>query len=451
MSTDASTLETALRAVRASHMVRLAGVAILALVLVVPIILIGGIVGERQTRRDAAVDEVTHQWGGDQRLFGPVLLVPYTHRSTDANGTTRDEPRTAVVLPTELRATGTLETETRARGIFSIPVYTASFTLTGTFTRHDLGELGADAATAAWDRPQLVLGLSDVRAIQSAPAATWNGAPISFLPGPDALGPLTSGIHARVAGGEDRSAFSIQVRFNGSVGLTLAPVGERTLASIDSNSGAPSFRGAWLPSQRDTSSSGFRATWDIPFLGRNYPQVWTGPAGMDAAVTASGFGLDLVRPIDQYRMAERSVKYAILFIALTFGTIWLIEVLAGAQVHPIQYLLLGAALCTFYLLELSLAEHIGFAVAYIVAALAVVALVTSYARAILSRGLWTGFVGGSVAALYGYLYVLLMNEDYALLIGSIGLFFALAGVMFATRHVNWYMIGRPREAAGSGL
>lgn len=431
-------------------MLRLAGVAILALVLIIPIILIGGIVGERETRRDTAVDEVTRQWGGDQRLFGPVLVVAYSHRSADASGVQHDEPRAAIVLPTEMHAVGRLDTSTRTRAIFSIPVYTGTFTLTGTFAKRELPELGADAASAAWDHAELVLGLSDVRAIQSAPLATWSGAAIQFLPGADALATLTSGIHAPVPMGSDQSTFSIQVRFNGSVGLTLAPVGERTVVSVESTAGAPSFRGAWLPVERQITANGFRATWDIPFLGRNYPQVWTTPAGMDAAVTASGFGLDLARPIDQYRMAERSVKYAILFIALTFGTIWLIEVLAGAQVHPIQYLLLGAALCTFYLLELSLAEHIGFAVAYIIAALAVVILITSYARAILRRPSAIGSVGGCVAALYGYLYVLLMNEDYALLIGSIGLFCALAGVMFATRRIDWYTVGRHQES-GSGL
>ncbi|MGH9411473.1 MAG: inner membrane CreD family protein, partial [Vicinamibacterales bacterium] len=166
MNTDS--IEAAVRTVRTSHLLRLAGVAVLALVLLIPIVLIDGIVGEREARRAAAVDEVSQQWGGDQRLFGPVMVVPYTHRSTDAaGGTARDEARTAVVLPSDLRVTGRLDTATRTRGIFSIPVYTASLTLAGTFARRDLPELGPDAPTAAWDRAQLVLGLSDVRAIQS--------------------------------------------------------------------------------------------------------------------------------------------------------------------------------------------------------------------------------------------------------------------------------------------
>lgn len=443
---DPTALEAAFRIVRRSHMLRLAGIGVLALVLLIPILLIDGIVGERETRRQAAVDEVSCQWGGNQRIFGPVLIVPYTHRVSDGRGGLHDEARAAVVLPTELHADGHLETATRTRGVFSIPVYTAAVTLSGTFVTRDLPELGADAATAAWDRAELVLGLSDVRAIQISPTAAWNGAPIQFLPGSAALAPLTKGIHAPVSSGPGPSTFSVQTRFNGSVGLTLTPVGERTVATVQSNSGAPSFQGAWLPTERAIAGNGFRATWDIPFLGRNYPQVWAAPGGMDALVGASGFGLDLVRPVDQYRMADRSVKYAILFISLTFGTIWLIEVLATIRVHPIQYLFLGAALCTFYLLELSLAEHIGFALAYAIAASSVVALITSYAHAILHRFGWMALVGGSVTALYGYLYVLLMNEDYALLIGSIVLFFALAGVMFATRRVNWYTVGRGEEA-----
>jgi inner membrane protein len=146
-------------------------------------------------------------------------------------------------------------------------------------------------------------------------------------------------------------------------------------------------------------------------------------------------------------MAERSVKYAFLFIVLTFTAVWLMEVLAGVRVHAIQYLLLGAALCLFYLLELSLAEHIGFAAAYALASVAVVAMIGSYGLAILGTRRRALLVACGVAALYGYLYVLLANEDYALLLGSVGLFAALGAVMYATRRVDWYAAQRPAPAA----
>src|SRR6185295_13916086 len=182
----------------------------------------------------------------------------------------------------------------------------------------------------------------------------------------------------------------------------------------------------------------------IPFLGRNYPQAWTSMAAMRDSIERSRFGVDLIDPVDQYRMAERSVKYAGLFILLTFAAVWLIEVLAGVRVHPIQYLLLGSALCLFYLLELSLSEHLGFLISYAIASISVIALAAAYCSVVLQRRSRAAVVAAGISLLYTYLYTLLMNEDYALLAGSIGLFAILAAIMYATRRVDWYAVGVER-------
>jgi inner membrane protein len=165
-----------------------------------------------------------------------------------------------------------------------------------------------------------------------------------------------------------------------------------------------------------------------------------GPMGGDG-IHGSRFGVELIDPVDHYRMAARSVKYAGLFILLTFATLWLMEILTGIRVHPIQYLMLGGALCLFYLLELSLSEHIGFPFAYILASAAVVAMVGAYSFVILRRVNHALIVAAGVAGLYAYLYLLLMNEDYALLIGSVGLFAMLGAIMYVTRRVDWYSAG----------
>jgi inner membrane protein len=167
-------------------------------------------------------------------------------------------------------------------------------------------------------------------------------------------------------------------------------------------------------------------------------------ASQHDAIEGSRFGVDLVDPVDHYRMAERSVKYAGLFILLTFAAVWLIEVLASVRVHPIQYLLLGGALCLFYLLELSLSEHLGFLISYAIASVAVIGMVAAYCSVILQRRSRALVVATGVALLYAYLYTLLMNEDYALLAGSLGLFAILAAIMFATRRVDWYTVGAAR-------
>jgi inner membrane protein len=237
----------------------------------------------------------------------------------------------------------------------------------------------------------------------------------------------------------------LPLALNGSVGVYFTPFGKSTEATLESNYPHPSYQGNWLPTDHSTTDTGFRATWSIPFLGRNYPQSWSTENSFAEVVQSSRFGVELTTLVDHYRMAERSVKYAMLFILLTFATIWLIEVLARVKVHPIQYLLLGGALCLFYLLELSLAEHLGFPAAYAIASVAVIGMVTAYARAILHRPARALIVGGGVTLLYVYLYILLINEDYSLLIGSIGLFVILGAIMYSTRRVDWYEVGKDQE------
>jgi inner membrane protein len=220
--------------------------------------------------------------------------------------------------------------------------------------------------------------------------------------------------------------------------FNLAPFAEETVTHITSNSPNPNFQGNWLPTSRSVSGSGFDATWRISYLGRNYPQSWISGADMRKAIDTSRFGIELNNPVDHYRMADRSVKYAGLYILLTFAAIWLIEVLSTVRVHPIQYLMLGAALCVFYLLELSLSEHIAFPLAYATACTSVIGMTAVYSRVIFPNDRRDGIVAACVTGLYGYLFVVLTNEDNALLIGSIGLFVILAAIMYLTRRVDWY-------------
>lgn len=441
---------------RNSQTFRLVIVAALVLVLLIPVAMISDLVSERQGRRARAIAEVSSSWGGTQAITGPALVVPYTDRWTerlaDGQTVTRTAERMAVFLPERLEVRGRIETETLKRGIFSIPVYRLTAEVTGEFGRPSIGDLdGADPVAIAWDRARLAVGISDARAIQEATAVTWNGARVDFLPGTSGLAAIGTGIHAPVevsAAGEGFS-FSFPLALNGSGGLRVAPFGRNTVVALESDFGDPSFQGAWLPAERSVSDAGFQARWSIPFLGRDYPQAWTSERDMSRPIETSRFGVELGSPVDHYRMTDRSVKYAVMFILLTFAAVWLMEVLAGVRVHPIQYLLLGAALCVFYLLELSLSEHLGFPVAYALASAAVIGMVATYSRAVLGRAGRAVVVGVGVAALYVYLYFLLMNEDYALLIGSVGLFLILGAIMFATRRVDWFAVGaRPGRALG---
>jgi inner membrane protein len=434
-------------AIRGSQMLRLLLIGFLVLLLLIPAAMIGGLVSERRSTRESAVGEVTSKWGRLQVIIGPALVVPYVQRRVELgnNGqkVVREQTHHLTVLPETLSVRGEIGTEVRHRGIFSVPVYRIKLEVSGRFAKPNFSESNVESLDVRWERAEIGVGISDARAIQEQTDLTWNGRKISFLPGTGAFDLTDTGIHAPLAGASPASSFDFMfpLVLNGSVGAYFVPFGRETSVSLKSNWPDPSFQGNWLPSKRTVTDTGFEASWSIPFLGRNYPQVWTSEGKMGETVEASKFGLDLVTPVDEYRMAERSTKYAGLFILLTFAALWLIEVLGRLRVHSIQYLLVGAAMCVFYLLELALSEHLGFASAYAVASVAVVVLIGSYSLAALKSPGRAGIVGGLVAALYAYLYVLLKNEDYALLIGSIGLFLMLAAVMYLTRRIDWHEAG----------
>lgn len=439
---------------RNSQLLRLFVLAFLALLLQIPVSMISGLVSERQQRNDAAVTEVSSKWGEAQSITGPALVVPYTHRWTDDAGgrpITRTEMRNAIVLPERVAIHGTMTSEVRRRGIFSVPVYRLGMQVEGEFARPRLDELRVAPGDVDWRRAHLAVGVSDARAIQEATTLTWNGRPIDFLPGTGGFVEGGTGIHAPVAIADttQRVRFAFPLALTGSLRVDVVPFARTTTFELAGDYPHPSFQGKWLPAERTVGEHAFTARWSIPFLGRGYPQTWSSDSSMAETIAASRFGVELVNPVDHYHMASRSVKYAFLFILLTFATLWLIEVLAGVRVHPIQYLMLGGALCLFYLLELALSEHLGFPVAYALASVAVIGMVGGYSFAILRRASRAAIVAAGVALLYGYLYLLLMNEDYALLIGSVGLFVILGAIMFVTRRVDWYAVGT-REPLGVG-
>jgi len=386
---------------------------------------------------------VASKWGNQQSLSGPALVVPFTQKVTTTSATGQqvvtERPGNAVFLPRRLDATGTVDSQVRRRGIFSVPVYKLDLKVDGEFGKIDLSSLGIDPAGAHWDRAHLVVVISDVRAIQRQTSVTWNGSEAAFLPGTGSFPEFQTGIQAAVPAdaAAESYRFSFPLSLNGSEMLSMAPFAETTVVKLSSDSANPSFQGNWLPSSRTVDGSGFEAGWTIPFLGRNFPQSWVDGNDMRPAIEASQFGVELVEPVDTYSMSDRSLKYAGLFILLTFALVWLIEVLVRVRVHPIQSLLPGAARCLFYLLELSLCEHRRFGVAYGIASLAIVGMVAGYSWVIFHDRSRAATVAGAVAGLYGYLFVLLRNEDYALLMGSVGLFLILGTIMYATRRVDW--------------
>jgi len=440
-------------------LLRIGAILFLTLLLVVPLAMIGGLTRERQARRDTVVQDIARSAAYAQTLTGPLLIVPYTRKvqeeqldeSHRAYTVTREVSGELRLLPATLDLAGRLDTEERRRGIYRARVFNADTTLTGRFEIP--AHFGvADAASYRFGQPRLVLGISDIRGVGNALSLQANGTRVAFVPGTGTT-LLPAGVQAPVvladAAGAQGLEFGIGLQLTGTGEFQVTPVGRDTDVKLSSNWPHPGFTGEFLPRTRAIGAAGFTADWHTSFFATNLEEALSRCEPQDsgkqpacADFLARHFGVSFVDPVDQYLQSTRAVKYGFLFIALTFAGFFLFEVLRQFSVHPVQYALVGFALAMFFLLLLSLSEHIGFARAYGVSAASCVALIGYYVAQILrSRASGAGF-GAALAVLYALLYGILVSEDYALLMGSLLLFALLAMAMVLTRGVNWFGLGR---------
>jgi inner membrane protein len=429
-----------------SPAVRVIVIGALILFLQAPVLLTFGLMSERERSKNAAVREIAEGWSLAQEVVGPYLVVPFRTAHVAANqvgqAVTTWVEDTATFLPDELEITAGLDEQTLHRGIYESAVYAADIGIVGTFSRPDFSKWSVAEDQILWDQARLMMEVSDARGFRDSVEISWAGEAHAFEPGERTLPGARQGLQTGLTAQDlEAETFPFEMRFElkGSENIRFAPLGRRTVARIAGTWPSPSFQGAWLPDERETSGEAFSASWTIPFLGRSFPQSWTG--ALQNTPLISQFGVDLLTPVDAYRQTERSLKYELLFLALTFAPLWLFEVLAGIRLHFIQYGLIGAAVCLFYLLELSLAEQIGFQGAYALAAAMIAGLVTSYAWSVLGSVSRAATMGAVISGLYAFLYVLISLEELALLVGSLALFVILAALMYATRRVNWFQVG----------
>jgi len=435
------------RSLRDSVLFKLIVIGVLMLALLIPLAMLRGLISERQMRHDQTAREVASSWGMDQTLGGPVLRVPYLLHGKDENGKPQVWTAHAVFLPEDLAISGQVNPERRSRGIFEVAVYRARLSWKGTFRQPSFAAWSVAPEDILWDQAELAFGVPDMRGLRRSIKVSWAGQELDLMPGGAVEGMWSRGLRTPVAGlaaGEAGRTypFAFDVVLDGSRSLKFLPLGQQTTVHLSSPWPDPSFVGAWLPESRQVGEKGFDASWSVPYFGRSYPQQWrsveASTVAPQDALDSSAFGVDLFLPVDAYQKTERSVKYGLLFLLLTFLTFFLYEVFNPFSLHPLQYLLVGSALCLFYLLLLSISEHATFGIAYAVASAATVGLIGGYSAAILRGRLRALGTAGALAALYGYLYVLLQAEDYALLLGSVGLFAILALVMYVTRRIDWY-------------
>jgi inner membrane protein len=430
------------RDVRDPIVTKMIVVAVLIVGLLIPIEWIDGLVHERRQRHAEVRREVSATWGGEQLVQGPVLILPYVERRQDEKGKETVWRRRAYSLPEQLEIDGVIEPETRARGIFEVLLYRVRLRIRGTFAAPDFGSRPVAPEDVAWEDATLSIGIPDLRGMESDPKLEWNGTPVAFRPGAGSIPIYASGMNATVPGvaATGGHRFSFSVSLTGTDALRFVPVGKDNRVTLASSWPDPSFDGAFLPLERSVRTDGFDASWRVSYYGRSFPQSWRSDDSSTApraeALAAAAFGVRLLESIDFYRKTERATKYAVLFLALTFLAFLLFETWTRLRVHPLPYLLVGLSLCLFFVLLLSLAEHLGFALAYALAASGTIAVIAGYASRLLAGTRRGALLAGGLAGLYGWLYVLLQIEDYALLLGSLGLFVALAAVMYATRGLD---------------
>lgn len=403
-----------------------------------------GVIQDREGRQETASNEISEQWSRPQIIAGPVMTIPVEKVSVTTTGEKIINTTTLTLLPQKLSYESEIESQLLKRGIYETPVYTTRVKGFGSFNLTDI-EIKSSADTRIlWDEAVISVNVSDPRGISSMFELTLNGEKYRMLPS-SAFSTLDgNGVHTNVSINSNQSeyTFSFELPLKGSREISFLPLGEDTYVEMKSDWNAPSFTGTFLPEKRNITQSGFEAIWNITSYGKNLPQYWLGnsEAINNESLLAKSFGVGLYQEVDFYTMVDRSIKYSILFISLTFLTFFMYEVLVGLRIHPMQYLLVGLAIALFYLLLLSFAEIIGFLPAYLVAVTATTILIAGYCRSVLKAKKRAFVIALLLIALYGYLYILLQMDQYALLFGSVFLFGVLAIVMYITRNLDWYAL-----------
>lgn len=427
----------------------------------IPLEMVRGLVLERQGLSFSVKQEVSATWGRDQQIIGPVLTVPFQEKRVVQVRNPKKDAEPAFVekvvfddhrlhlLPEVLDIDAEAASSVRRRGIYEVPLYTARTRFSGSFGRPDLEALGIGPEDKVlWDKARIEVYVTDLSGSLNAISLTWDGRELPFRLDAAAVAGA-SRIVAPLAGlRPDRGAvsdFAFDVDLNGSGSFGVLPLGKTTEMSLTSSWPHPGFTGGALPSDAEISAQGFTADWQVSHFARQIPQQWRSDLMPVETLVQQAYdkGLltRLVEPVDHYLKAERSVKYGVLFVVLVCTLLFGFEVMAGGRVHFVQYGLIVAALCIFFLLLLSLSEILGFAAAYAIAAALSVTLVALYVAKVAGGWRRGGLVTGLLAGIYGYLYITLQSEDHAMMMGSLLLFAALAALMFATRNVDWYGLG----------
>jgi len=460
------------RWIQESIMVKLFSIGFLVLILLIPSNWIDDLIYEREQRAESVMQEVFDKWSGPQTVYGPLLVIPFRRQDTVDTGKEDSDgkPVTKIVervdkaffLPEQLTIDGSVKPETLHRGIFDVSVYDSEMKINTTFAKPDFKALAIADDMVLWDRAYLVFGLSDLRGISDNPVFSAGGVSLPaepsdnigvyyraqqrktqdseqrYIPGNESEESKTLGMVAKLdwtSAESFKSDVDIKLHLKGSSHLNFIPVGKTTDVKLTSPWTNPSFDGEFLPATRKIDDNGFAATWKVLHFNRPFAQQWKGEG---ETLRGGDFGVRLLIPVDQYQKSIRTSKYSILIILLTFVALFLVEITQKIRIHPFQYILIGSALIIYYTLLLSFSEHVGYNIAYAVSSVLTVALITLYSMSFLRQGKLSVIFSMVLTTFYAFIFVIILQQDFSLLLGSLGLFLIIGVLMYFSRNVNWY-------------
>ncbi len=453
--------------IQESIMVKLFSIGFLVLILLIPSAWINDLIQERQQRAEDVVDEISEKWSDSQTLSGPILVIPYTthEKITKANNETEviEKTENAFFLPEELKTSGKISPQVLKRGIFEAVVYGADLDIKAVFNRPDLKALDIPEEMVQWENARLIFGITDIGGIRTNPQITVGDESPASEPANNlgvAIKKFRNGAHDNnryaVTDGDyagDYSSEGIVTKlhwknaddFNGNTNMKLSlrgserlnfvPTGKSTYVNLQGSWAEPSFDGKFLPDTREVTDTSFAATWNVLHFNRPFAQQWVGNG---SKLVDSEFGLRLLVPVEQYQKSMRTSKYSLLIIIFTFVSLFLVEITRKIRIHPFQYILIGVALIIYYTLLLSISEQLGYNLAYWIATVATVSLISAYAKTFLENWSLVTLFTLLMTVFYAFIFVIILQQDLSLLIGSIGLFLVVAALMYFSRKVSWY-------------
>lgn len=438
-----------------SLVARLIFIGVLTLLLLIPNLWTTNIIQERQATQYQTIEEITENWADIQTLSGPVLIVPYTYDDvTVANNkkTVTTHQTNLYLLPEELNVTGNVSPEVLHRNIYEAVVYNSKIKISGRFGEIEVKKSGINLNNLHWDKARIAIGLSDLKGLTTNPNLHFSGQSV-----PLEVDSYNSSLFentliavpdfSKINGSAHN--FNLEIDLRGSTALFVTPLGKKNSISLQGNWPDPKFEGSYLPDKRNVAAEGFTASWSVPYFNRKQPQQWLDKQtrltnykqASDSTTVVSEeqqtLGVRFLLPVDNYQKTMRTIKYSILVIFLTFISLFFTEILTKKRAHPIQYILIGAAMIVYYSLLLSFSEHIGFNWAYGVASVATIALITSFILGILKSKKAALIFSLILSIFYIFIFVIMQLETLSLLFGSIGIFITIAILMYLSNKINW--------------